>query len=71
MSDNRTPRTDGSGRQYCRLCPRRSIAGFGKGQGHCPYHWAVRAYGQAWADSIFLPEGTSGPQNSSATTPKL
>lgn len=51
----RKPRHDGAGRQPCRHCRWRSVPGLRKGQGLCPYHWAVSAYGQAWADKQYLP----------------
>lgn len=53
----RKPRVDGCGRQPCRHCPRRSVGGLVAGQGLCPYHWAVRTWGQVWADLLYLPEG--------------
>jgi hypothetical protein len=56
MKDKRVERTDGSGRQSCVHCWRRSLPGMTKGRGLCPYHWAVWVWGRAWADSIFLPE---------------
>lgn len=52
----RKPRIDGTGRQPCTKCHRQSISGLVKGQGLCPYHWCVAAYGDAWANQIYLPE---------------
>jgi hypothetical protein len=31
----------GSGRQLCCKCLHKSVAGFIKGHGHCPHHWAL------------------------------
>lgn len=46
---------DGTSRQNCvqRPCPFRSISGLRRGQGLCPYHWAVGVWGKAWADQCF------------------
>ena len=52
----RAPRMDGTGRQRCTRCPRRSVPGIAKGHGKCPYHWAVGVWGQRWADTYYLPE---------------
>lgn len=43
---------DGKGRQKCcePRCPFASVAGLTRGQGRCPYHWAVGNWGKAWAD---------------------
>lgn len=54
---------DGTGRQPCRVapCPFQSVAGLHKGQGHCPYHWAILQWGKAWADRA-LPGYTEAAQ---------
>lgn len=52
----RKPRPDGKGKQKCIRCHRRSIGGMVKGHGLCPYHYAAEQWGQAWADSLYLPE---------------
>jgi hypothetical protein len=46
---------DGKGRQPCSHpgCPFRSVSILKIHQGHCPYHWAVRIWGRAWADKVF------------------
>jgi len=46
---------DGRGRQPCCKvpCGYRSLRGIRKGEGLCPYHWAVVVWGQAWGDSCF------------------
>lgn len=55
MPTARKPRPDGEGKQPCRKCGLCSIRGMRKGYGLCPYHWAVQAMGQRWADSVYLP----------------
>lgn len=46
-------RPDGTGRQQCTICDRRSVAGLRSGSGKCPYHWAVGQWGQEWADRCY------------------
>lgn len=55
MVGMKQPRTHGTGRQPCnhRKCPWRSVPGLHKGEGKCPYHWAVGCWGRAYADSIY------------------
>lgn len=52
------PRQNGTGKQGCsqRPCRYRSLPGLTRGQGLCPYHWAVKVWGQKWADTIYLPD---------------
>lgn len=42
---------NGSGRQPCSQggCEFRSLAGLVRGAGECPFHWAQRQWGTAWA----------------------
>lgn len=47
------PRPHGTSKHRCKFCPLRSIAGLVRGQEHCPYHWAVYAWGKAWADTLY------------------
>lgn len=58
--ESRKPRPQGNGRQPCVHCTLRSIAGMKKGQGLCPYHWAVQAWRKTWADSLYLPGKEQG-----------
>ena len=47
------PELNGRGRQKCKHCAHRSIAGMVKGEGRCPYHWAVTAVGKDWANKCY------------------
>lgn len=47
-------KSDGKGRQQCRKCERKSVAGLVKGMGLCPYHFDVAMFGQEWADKIYI-----------------
>lgn len=40
----------GKGRQRCKLRDHYSLRGHYPGEGRCPYHWTVLAYGKVWAD---------------------
>lgn len=47
---------NGTGKQKCShgvICPYTSIPGLRRGQGKCPYHWALLVWGPAWADACY------------------
>lgn len=44
---------DGRGRQLCKKCHHRSIAGMVKGEGRCPFHWAAHVWGLEWASKSY------------------
>lgn len=55
----------GTGRQQCTQCQRKSVAGLVRGSGLCPAHYAEHAFGHDWAASLypeaFLPR-IAGPR---------
>ena len=44
---------DGKGKQKCQHCQHKSVKGLIRGEGLCPYHWAVYQWGQEWADRCY------------------
>jgi len=56
VAERQIKRHDGTGKQPCTQgCGFRSVSGMHRGQGLCPYHFAVVFHGQAWADRTYLP----------------
>lgn len=55
-------RLDGTGKQKCSKtgCNRQSIAGFVKGSGLCPYHYALHTWGKKWAKHCYPDYASKG-----------
>lgn len=52
-TNNKAPSLDGTGRQKCRHCDHKSLAGMGPGGGLCPFHWAKFNWGVKWASKCY------------------